>query len=111
MPMAPIATAGRVASSMSMAPMAPGPVALPSLSKPRRASSATKQSSKITWAVCEARTPSLRSLRPWRIPGLSFSMTKPAIPAGPALRSVVAKATWRSAMPPLVQNCLVPLST
>ncbi len=111
MPTAPAATIGRVASSISSAPTAPGPVALPSLSKPSRASSGTKQSSKMTCAVCEARTPSFFSLRPWRMPGVSFSMTKPAMPAAPADLSVVANATWMSAMPPLVQNCLVPLST
>ena len=59
----------------------------------------------------EARTPIFFSLRPWLIPGLPFSTTKPAIAAGPRERSVVAKTTCRSAMPPLVQNCLVPLRT
>src|SRR5947199_279652 len=63
MPMAPAATSGRVASSMIIAPTAPGPVALPSASKPRRASSDTKQSSKITCAECEAQTPRLRPVR------------------------------------------------
>src|SRR5207247_6353867 len=57
----------------------------------------------------EARTPSFFSLRPMVRPGLPFSTTNAAIPAAPALGSVLAKITCRSAIPPLVMNCLAPL--
>ena len=52
--------------------------------------------------------PSLRSTRPPLSPGAPFSTMNPAIPPS---SGTLAKTTWRSAIPPLVMNCLRPSST
>jgi len=69
---------------------APRPGLAREASNPSRASSATKQSSRTTWAVWEARTPSFRSFRPWRMPGLPFSITKAATPADNFIRLYIS---------------------
>src|SRR6185369_4442550 len=83
---------------------------------PRMLVSGTRQSSKTSVAVSEARMPSLFSTLVTYIPGVPASTTNALIPARPAERSSVAHTTTKpsdfsAAMRPLVQKILVPFST
>src|SRR5207302_1815891 len=70
-------------------------------SPPRGWPAGTRQSSKTSSPVSEARQPSLSSLRNIVRPGVPFGTTKTPWPRWPAWGSTVATTTWTSAIPPL----------
>ena len=55
--------------------------------------------------------PCLLNFWPWQRPGVPGGMTKLAWPRVPSSGSTEATTTWTLAMPPLVTQVLVPLST
>ena len=55
--------------------------------------------------------PSFDSFFPCSRPGVPLGTTNDAWPRCPSSGSTVATTTWTSAIPPLVMNTLVPLST
>ena len=71
----------------------------------------TRQSSKTISPVCEARQPSLSSLRSSVSPGVPFGTMKTPWPRWPASGSTVATTTWTSAMPPLPMKTFCPSMT
>ena len=62
----------------------------PRPSRPSRLSTGTRQSSKITSAIGDVRSPILWSGRPMRQPGVSRSMMNAVTPIGPSAGSIVA---------------------
>ena len=80
-------------------------------SPPRSWSAGTRQSSKTISPVCEARQPSLSSLRSRVSPGVPLGTMKTPWPRWPASGSTVATTTWTSAMPPLPMKTFCPSMT
>jgi hypothetical protein len=83
---------------------------------PSTLSSGTRQSSRISIAVSEARMPSFFSSFATLMPGVPCSTTNALMPARPFERSSVAHTTTnpslsRRALWPAVQKILVPFST
>ncbi len=129
MPMACAPTAGREASKVAIAaffPAAPVPraeaaPAARSRARARRSSSfslpPSRQcpgiltSSRTTSAVCEARMPCFLNFWPWESPEVPGGTMNEAWPRAPRAGSTVATMTCTSAMPPLVAQVLVPVST
>ena len=119
MPIAWAPTVGRLASKVCIA--ACDFDFLPSRTRARRSSSfslppsrqapGTRQSSRWTSAVCEARMPCFLTFAPCSQPFVPGGMTKAAWPREPSSRSTEAITTWTSAMPPLVAQAFWPLST
>ena len=120
MPSADAPTSGRVSSKVASA-FEERPVDSPERARasffssfswpPSRYSIGTRQSSRITSEVCEARMPSLDSFLPIDSPGVSLGTTNEAWPRWPRSGSTVATTTVTLAMPPFVMKTLVPLST
>ena len=98
-------TKGRAASRVSMAMRKPWP------SRPRRSSTGTKQSWKISSVVLEARIPILFSALPMVKPGVPLRTMKAVRPRTLGVLRVLAKTTNTSAKAPLVIKHLVPLRT
>ena len=120
MPTAIAATAGRVASKVLMAgcfsPLWPASRALASLASsfslpPSRQRPGTRTSSSTTSAVCDARMPCFLYFWPCESPGVPGGTMKLAWPRPLSSGSTDATTTWTLAMPPLVIQLLVPLST
>ena len=119
MPIACAPTVGRLASKVCIA--ACDFDFLPSRTRARRSSSfslppsrqapGTRQSSRWTSAVCEARRPCFLTFAPCSQPFVPGGMTKAAWPREPSSRSTEAITTWTSAMPPLVAQAFWPLRT
>ena len=119
MPTACAPTAGRVASNVAMA--ACDFELLPSRARARRSSSfslppsrqrpGTRQLSRTTSAVWLARMPCFLNFWPWLSPGVPGGTTKAAWPRELSSGSTESTRTCTSAMPPLVIQVLVPLST
>ena len=119
MPIAWAPTVGRLASKVCIA--AWPPPLRPSRTRARRSSSfslppsrfafGTRQSSRNTSAVCEARRPCFLTFVPCEMPGVSIGITNAAWPREPSSGSTVAMTTWTSAMPPLVAHAFWPLMT
>ena len=119
MPSAWAPTVGRLASKVCIA--ACDFDFLPSRTRARRSSSfslppsrqepGTRQSSRWTSAVCEARRPCFLTLAPCSQPLVPGGMTKAAWPREPSSRSTEAITTWTLAMPPLVAQAFWPLIT
>ena len=113
-------TVGREASKVCIA--AWDLLFLPSRTRARRSSSlslppstysaGTRQSSRNTSAVCEARSPCFETFVPWAMPLASLiGTTKAACPRAPSSRSTDAITTCTSAMPPFVAHAFWPLIT
>ena len=119
MPSAWAPTVGRLASKVCIA--ACDFDFLPSRTRARRSSSfslppsrqapGTRQSSRWTSAVWEARRPCFLTLAPCSQPLVPGGMTKAAWPREPSSRSTEAITTWTLAMPPLVAQAFWPLIT
>jgi hypothetical protein len=106
---------GRVASKVAITPLKPSLV-FGTSGLPRMLVTGTRQSSKTSVAVSDARMPSLFSTFVTYMPGVPASTTNALMPARPADRSTVAQTTTKpsdfsAAMRPLVQKILVPLIT
>ena len=90
------------------------PLAIRSASRsspPSSWSAGTRQSSKTISPVCEARQPSLSSLRNIVSPGVPLGTMNTPCPRWPASGSTVATTTWTSAIPPLPMNTFWPSIT
>ena len=119
MPIACAPTVGRVTSKVCIAACdleRPPSRARASLASsfslpPSRQRPGTRQSSRNTSAVCEARRPCFLTFVPCVRPGVSGGMTKAAWPREPSSRSTVATMTWIFAMPPFVAHAFWPLRT
>ena len=70
-----------------------------------------RTSSNTTSAVCDARMPCLRNFWPCRKPGVFGGMMNVACPRVPSSGYTDATTMCTSAMPPLVAQVFVPLST
>ena len=78
---------------------------------PSRHEPGTRQSSRKTSAVCEARRPCFLTFVPISRPLVPGGMTNAAWPREPSSRSTDATITWTLAMPPLVAHAFWPLRT
>ena len=105
MPTACAAMPMRPASSVPSAILNPCPTS------PSRWAAGTRQRSKRSSAVSEARMPSLSSVLTTVKPGVPFSTRKALMPRCPAARSVCAKTRAAPASRPLVTKIFRPSST
>ncbi len=78
---------------------------------PSRQEPGTRTLSRMTSAVCEARMPCFLNFCPWDRPSVPGGTMKEACPLEPSSGSTTATTTWTLAMPPLVAQVFVPLST